>query len=128
MIKSVKVLGLDELERKLGYPVLVAPAMTEARDTIVARLLRPPPKKGRGKRKGLPPGAGVINNTLTPTLKADTGAQISSTLNYPRTVGSAWNRSNENIFNSMAPRVVNAAIKRIEATWEAGQIASLIGF
>lgn len=116
MLRVIKVQGLNELERKLGYSVLVAPAAEQARDTIVTRLMRPPPKKGRGKRKGLPPGAGVINNTLTPTMQGS-GATIDSTLNFPRTVGSAWTSYNAVVFKAMAPSVVNKMIERIEATW-----------
>lgn len=112
----VKVVGLAELERKLGYSVLMAPAMDEARDTIVARVLRPLPAKGRGRRKGMPPGAGVINNTLTPRLITN-GAVIDSTLNSPRLVGTAWGRANTGIVRAMAPNVLRKAVQRIEETW-----------
>lgn len=104
MIRNVKIVGLDELQRKCKFDVLVQPEMDDARDTIVARLER------GGK------GLGVQRNVLS-TDKQPLGATVTSTLNYPRTRGTAWGRKNEAIAKSMGPNVIKKAIGKIETRW-----------
>lgn len=104
-VREVKVKGLNELEKKLDIEFLVQPEIDDARDTIVDRVERRP-GKGLGAKKN--------------QLSADTrplGATVTSTLNYPRTTGTAWGRKNEAIIKSMAGRVLSKAVGRIEQRW-----------
>lgn len=104
MLREIKVRGLAEIERKLGYSVLMAEPMQEAVVTFTDRFQR------GGK------GAGARNNTIEAEIH-ETGARVTSTLNAPRQTGVSWERKNEAIFKGMAARVTRKAIERIEAQW-----------
>lgn len=100
---ELEVIGLDKIERKLRGSLLLDPALEEAKDTIVARIVDRPGK-----------GLGARNNQLNKS-PLSLGARIVSTLRHPRRSGVAWQRKNQQIVNSMTPRVVSAAIDRIES-------------
>jgi hypothetical protein len=104
--KNVKILGLDELERKLGYSVLLDPSIDEVVNKFGDRIERPVKKAGLGIRRNT---VSRFNKPLAVTF--------SSTLHNPRQVGSSWQRKNEAIVKGMAPNVIKAAIRRIEETW-----------
>jgi hypothetical protein len=106
VVKTVKVVGLTQLEKKLDEKLLVQPEVEAARDTIVTRLMR------GGK------GLGVTKNSLTKDVKP-LGATVTSTLNYPRTRGTAWGKKNEVIVKGMSTRVVKKMVQRIEERWAA---------
>jgi hypothetical protein len=106
VVKTVKIVGLAALQTKLNADVLLQPEIDDARDTIVERLMR------GGK------GLGVKRNSLTKDVKP-LNATVTSTLNYPRTKGTAWGKKNEVIVKAMATRVVNKMVQNIEARWAA---------
>ena len=103
---NIEVRGLNELLAKTGFDVLVQPEIEPALETIGKRLQR------QGK------GLGAQKNTLTRDTQP-LGARIESTLNFPRTVGTAWQQKNEAVAKAMAPRVFNNMAKRIEERWAA---------
>lgn len=102
---ELDVTGVREIERKLGYSLLVDPAMDDVVETIAARIVDRPGK-----------GEGAQANELRRD-SISLGARISSTLKNPRQTGSSWQRKNQQIVNAMAPRVVDKAIRQIESTW-----------
>lgn len=102
--RTIQVKGLNELVAKCDWDVLVQPEMEGARDTFVERFQR------QGK------GLGAQRNTLGATTRP-LGATVETTLNYPRTVGTAWARKNEGIAKAMSPRVFGKVISRIEQRW-----------
>jgi len=111
--RRVRIEGLNELRKKCDWDFLAQPEMEDARDTIVARMLR------GGK------GQGVKRNTLTPTVypisSASTSplaATVESTLNWPRTKGTSWGRYQEKVIKGIVARnAVRKAIQRIEQRW-----------
>lgn len=111
--RRVRIEGLNELRKKCDWDFLAQPEMEEARDTIVARMLR------GGK------GLGVKRNTLTPQVfplsAANTdplAATVQSSLKWPRTKGTTWGRYQEKVVKGIVARkAVNKAIQRIEARW-----------
>lgn len=102
---QIRVKGLDEIERKLDTRVLLDPAIEEAKETIVDRIVKRP---GRGM--------GAQNNQLSANMRP-LGATIVSTLNRPRQTGRAWQDKNQSIVKGMAPNVIRKKIQRIEAAW-----------
>lgn len=111
--RNVKVLGLNELQAKCDFDVLVQPEIYDARDTILGRMMR------GGK------GLGVQRNTLSAQVQG-LGATVETTLVPPRTKGTAWGRYQEKVVKGIVTRnAINKAIRRIEERWEAGSFGRL---
>ena len=111
--RNVRVVGLNELQAKCDFDVLVQPEMEAARDTILGRINR------QGK------GLGAQRNQLTPTVQG-LGATVETTLVPPRTKGTAWGRYQEKVVKGIVTRnAINKAIRRIEERWEAGSFGRL---
>lgn len=108
MIREIKIAGLARIEKNLDAEVLVQPEIDDARDTIVTRIQR------GGK------GLGAKRNTLS-AATLPLSARVTTSLIYPRTTGTSWQRKNEAIVKAMGPRVVNKMVKRIEARWAGEQ-------
>lgn len=104
MAVTVRILGLAELERKLGYPFLVDPGVQEGLGTVAARI-------ERGGR-----GLGARNNLIS-RQPLSQGLKMSSTLNAPRRTGHAWLNKNISIVRAMLPRVLRKAAQHIEQRW-----------
>lgn len=120
---TVKIVGLDKIEKKLDYKTLMEPKVLRARDTITDRVMTPRNAKGSSKRAKAAGGkargsrgSGVENNTLSAQL-TPMGATITSTLNWPRTTGVSWQSTNVGIAKSIWPRAIKKAISEIEADW-----------
>ncbi len=130
---TVRIVGLEELKKKLDGKLLVQPEMQDAVKTITDRIAlrdrnilksglqgrsrfeRASASASRG-RKGL----GIANNPLAVSMSAlGTASEITSPLNWPRTTGSSWTKKNIGIFKSMVPNVIRKAIKGIESRWAA---------
>lgn len=109
MIRTIKLQNFDAVEKRLDAKILVQPELDDAVKTMTERMMR------GGK------GAGVRNNTLLSTIHQG-GATITSSLNFPRTVGTSWTRKNESIVKAMSSRVIKKAIERIEARWDTGGV------
>ncbi len=103
--RNVRLLGYDELKRKLKYDVLVQPEMDDALNTFTRRVIDRPGK-----------GLGSQRNALSESRLA-LGMTVKSSLIRPRITGRAWGRKNTNIIIGMSSRVMAAAIRRIEARW-----------
>ena len=103
--RNVRVVGLNELQAKCDFDVLVQPEMEDARDTILGRINR------QGK------GLGAQRNQLTATVQG-LGATVQTTLNYPRTKGTSWGRKNERVVPLVANNAIKKAIGRIEERWQ----------
>lgn len=103
---TVRIVGLNEIVQKLKGSVLYEPEIEEALDTVEKRVLR------QGK------GLGAQRNPLA-SSSAPLARTVTSTLNPPRTRGTAWTRKNESIFRAMAPNVIRKAVRRIEQRWAA---------
>lgn len=102
--RGVAIIGLREMERRLDIEFLAQPELERARDTFVARIQRG--GKGLGARRN------VLSATRRPL-----GATVTSTRIFPRTKGTRWGAKNERIVAAMAPAVMRAAVRRIEARW-----------
>lgn len=105
---GVRIVGLEELKRKLGGTVLKEPELQQGMQTIAKRFER------GGK------GMGARNNTVT-SSRYDSAASlrydVATTLRSPRRKGSAWVRKQTAIFRAMSPRVIRSVIKKIQARW-----------
>ena len=101
---TVKVLGLEELQKRTGWDPMVQPEMDLALDTFKKRILRGGP------------GLGAKRNTLTPTQKP-LQLNVETTRINPRTKGISWQRKNTSITRSMSGRVMKKAIQRMQARW-----------
>ena len=112
--RAVQVKGLNELVEKTQWDVLLQPEFDGALETFGKRMER------QGK------GLGAKRNTITRETQP-LGARAQSTLNYPRTTGVAWQRKQEAVMKSMAPRVLNKMVKRIEERWAAEHPSSVGG-
>lgn len=110
--REVQVKGLDELVQKTQWDVLAQPEFDAALESFGKRMER------QGK------GLGAQRNSIRRETQS-LGARAESTLNYPRTRGSAWQRKQEGALKSMAPRVLNKMVKRIEERWAAQNPASV---
>lgn len=102
---SVRIQGLDEVQKKLKYDVLADDAVGEAFQKLSDR-----PVKRRGR------GLGAERNELEANVE-NTGAVVTSTLVYPRTEGTAWTRKNVRAVRGMSRNVMNKAVRQIEARW-----------
>lgn len=106
-IKTVRVVGLDDLQRKLSDAVLLDSQLERVRDKIVSRIVDRP-GKGAGAR------ANSLRAEVTPL-----GATVVSTLNNPRQTGRAWQDKNAAIVKALAPRVIGKELKdEIESAWQ----------
>lgn len=111
--RAIKVVGLNELQMKLDTDFLLQPELDSALESFERRLLR------QGK------GLGAQRNEIA-AERHTLGATARSSLNYPRTTGSSWQRKNERAVTAMAPRVFGKMVKRIEERWAAdGQIPAV---
>lgn len=119
---EISIKGLPELQKKLDAAFLVHPAVDEAVQKIMDRPFRPYGglktnlKTGSTTRRGKGGQSGIANNALTATRR-DLSAVIESTLHHPRRTGSAWTRYNIAAMRSMAPNVMRAAARRVEASF-----------
>lgn len=109
---TIKVLGLEELEQKCQTSILLDPAIEEGINTIKDRMLR------QGK------GLGAKRNVLAATSTGGSGlafpgAEIRTSLVWPRTTGSSLKRKDEAIFKAMSGNVIRKAIQRIRDRWGA---------
>lgn len=104
MIRTVKVAGLNELQEKLNFDLLVQPELPASLESFERRLMR------QGK------GLGAKKNTIA-VERRTLMAAAQSTLNTPRTTGSSWQRKNTRIVQAMAPRVFAKMAKQIEERW-----------
>jgi hypothetical protein len=102
---NVRILGLDQVQRKLGYSVLVEPEIQAALETFRKRIMDRPGK-----------GIGAARNTMM-SSPLPLGLTVESTLAYPRQSGKSWGRKNTSIIRAMAPRVIKKAVQRIEERW-----------
>ena len=112
MSVQIKVKGLNELVAKTEWDVLAQPEIGPAIETFVKRIER------GGK------GLGAKRNSLTREVHT-LGARVESTLIPPRVIGVSWQRKNEGIVRSMAPRVFGKMVTRIEERWAADNAASV---
>lgn len=122
---NVTVKGLPVLLAKLDPKYLLEPEMEAAVQRIADRPfrayggLKTNLKTGvTSRRGGASFAAGIRNNSLMASRSLNV-TTIDSTLNQPRTSGSAWVRYNIAAMRSMAPGVLNSAAKKIEARWSA---------
>lgn len=120
---TVRIEGLDRIQRKLDYETLMAPKLSRAINTISERIMTPRNAKGSAKRAKAAGGkargsrgSGVENNTLS-LQSTDAGTKVTSTLNFPRTVGLSWQVTNVKISQSIWPNAIRKAISEIEAEW-----------
>ena len=104
--RTIKVTGLKEIEQKLDLDFLAQPELDAALNSFDKRLNR------QGK------GVGAQRNQIS-VDRQPIGLTATSTLNYPRTTGSSWQRKNERILGAMAPRVFAKMGRRIEERWAA---------
>ena len=103
---SVKVKGIKDIERNLDK-LYTSEDMREDLTTF----------KKRGERK-YRKGLGGRNNTVTGSLHGDTRMELQTTLNMPRSKGTAWQREFiYAIYPAMSKRVFRARAKKIEARW-----------
>jgi len=93
-----------------GSAIDVRPLVGDALDSISRTL-----KTRHDSARGL----GVKRNIVTVREVAQT-REISSTLNFPRTVGSAMQRKNESRFRGMAPAAIRKYIlEPLQKKWAA---------
>lgn len=105
MSEAIQVTGMAELQQKLDYETLMQPSVEKAVSGIAAAL---------SKQSGV--GLGVQRNEVTAAVQS-VGAQVSSTLIWPRTTGEAWARRVEEDFASEAPAQLAEAGKEIQQRW-----------
>ena len=110
--RDVQVKGLDELLRKTQWDVLAQPEFDGALETFGKRMER------QGK------GLGAKRNSIRRETQP-LGALAESTLIWPRTTGVSWQNKQEAVLKSMAPRVLNKMVRRIEERWAADNPASV---
>ena len=110
--RDVQVKGLDELLRKTQWDVLAQPEFDGALETFGKRMER------QGK------GLGAKRNSIRRETQP-LGARAESTLIWPRTTGVSWQNKQEAVLKSMAPRVLNKMVRRIEERWAADNPASV---
>lgn len=103
---NIRIVGLKEIQKKLGADVLLQPEFDDALATFVKRFMR------KGRKRGM----GAKRNLLSSKVE-DLSVIVESSLNYPRTVGEAWGKENWKIANAMAPRVLKKMVKRIQERW-----------
>ncbi len=107
--RNVRIAGLKEVQKNLDADVLLQPEFDDALVTFTKRFMR----KGRK--------LGAKSNTLSSEIE-DLSVIVESSLNYPRTTGSAWGKKNWQIANGMAPRVMRKMVKRIQERWAEGGV------
>lgn len=78
-------------------------------DAIVSEILRKVDERTQRQGRGL----GARNNSIMSEARSPLALAVSSTRNYPRTRGTAWQRKNIGIVRAMAPRVGKKAALRI---------------
>jgi hypothetical protein len=87
----------------------------EVRHAIVGEVLDKVDQ--RVMRKARSPKLGRKNNTLSSKRmeqrKGEQSLQVDSTLNYPRTRGTAWVKYNVAMVRKLAPNVIRAAGRRL---------------
>lgn len=110
--RTITIEGLDHVLERLDVDFLAQPEFDGAMATFEKRI----------KRQGK--GLGAKKNTLTSVTKPLT-VTAHSTLNFPRTKGTAWGRKNESAIKGMAPRVIKKVAANIEARW-AGEATSAV--
>ena len=103
---NIRLVGLDEIQRKLGFDALLTPEFKLALESFEKRF-----KRG-GK------GVGAKRNTLSSEIKP-LSVEVETTLHYPRMKGSSWGDKNWKIAKGMSPRVLRKMIKRIKERWAA---------
>lgn len=101
---TITIKGLPEVERKLGFAVLAEPALLTMRPSVDERVRR------GGK------GMGAKRNQIM-TEPKELGGRFMTTLNYPRTTGSSWQKYNVRVIRRIWGNIMRKVIKQIEATW-----------
>lgn len=133
---TIKVVGLDELQKKLGHAVLLDPAAEDALETIGARIAKPSGKKiGVLRNKIGRHSAGHLKQNVTTTLaeagphyvrKGATrrpgtprpGWQKYATWYNPRLKGQSWFKYQQKLVRGAFGRnVIKAMVRKIEARW-----------
>lgn len=110
---TVRVKGLEEVQRKLDGRFLVQPEFDHIADALAKRIGRPRKTKG------------FINNPLDIAVRpmpvgaeGVTLATIGSPLNRPRTKGTSWLRFIYGLARgSFMSRQVASAVKKINERW-----------
>lgn len=105
MVREIRVVGLEDLERKLDGKFLVQPEIADAMETFGKRMQR------GGK------GLGAQRNTIAIQREA-LGVRAQTTLNNPRQTGMTWARKNIAIIKAMANSVFRKAAERMRARFE----------
>lgn len=102
---TIRILGLEELKKKLNGAFLVQPEIGPALDTVA--------KRGARGGKGL----GAQNNPIG--VSAQPLSRVLSTpLNFPRTRGTSWLAANLRRFlPAVARNALNKAARGITARW-----------
>lgn len=103
-IRTVRVVGLNELSQKTGWDFLAQPEIDDALGTAAARAER----QGKGIAAG--------RNTITSEIKPLSVASM-TTLNYPRTTGEARHRYLTRALPPVMRNAMKKAVARIEARW-----------
>lgn len=101
---SAQITGVDRLLSGLN-PDIPKEAVDAAVDSLVAYVIDRPGS-----------GVGAQNNDLSAT-SGPLGATVSSTLNWPRTVGRALGQFDEAVWRDQAPGALDEAARNIEAGW-----------
>lgn len=103
-----------EIDVVLRGPLFSARIDEATKRAIVGEVIEKAEK--RVMRTPRSPKAGRKNNTLSARRHQQQAAQsvtFDTSLNYPRTTGSAWSRYNLGVLRKLAPNVVRAAGRRI---------------
>jgi hypothetical protein len=108
---SVKIPGLKELEKRLDDKLLVQPEIEKALDTISQRPLRVSKKAG-GQ-------LGIKNNLVTVKPAMALSREVSTSLNWPRTRGTAWNKKVIGQMKAVSQNALKAAFVRMKARFDA---------
>jgi hypothetical protein len=106
-IRTIRVVGLNELLAKSNWDVLAQPEIDDVVVTLGKRIDRQ--GKGLGAQR---------NPNLSHRRTAD-GLTVQSSLNRPRTKGTAWGRKNERVLPAVGRNAMAKAVRNIEARWGA---------
>lgn len=101
---KVNVRGIEELKAKADYEATVQPAVGAMLTAFEQRI----------RQQGS--GLGAQRNTLAVTRNG-LARTIDTTLNWPRTKGTSWQRKNEDLVRAMAPNAEDRAVDDIERRW-----------
>jgi hypothetical protein len=106
-IRNIKLEGLEELQKKTGWDFLAQPEMDDVLETLGKRIDR------QGK------GLGAQRNPHLNQMRTADGLKVESSLNKPRTKGTAWGKKNARVLPAVGRNAMRKAVGRIEARWGA---------